>query len=300
MTQKPQNFALIIGAMKCGTSSLYNYLIQHPEIAPCKHKEPGFFSHQHRFVKGYKYYQNLWDWNFQKHQICLEASTHYTALCPKTLKFTNYRVAENIAQYQAATNSAFKFIYIMRNPLERIESHYNHIKAQPDGDNLLQSFPENGKDYMIDTSRYAYQIEAFYQKFGSDKILLLNFEELKYNTFNLVRKVCQFLQVDPDYKFKELDIKHNQHAEKKKIIIPGYYLLRETELIHFLLPIIPRVVTNLFSNFFGCKINQEYFQLSAQEKNDILKELQKDLSQINLKYGFDTSCWNLKIETKKR
>ncbi len=39
------NFALIIGAMKCGTTSLFSYLAQHPEISACQPKEPDFFSY---------------------------------------------------------------------------------------------------------------------------------------------------------------------------------------------------------------------------------------------------------------
>ena len=38
------DFIIIIGSMKCGTSSLYNYLIEHPSICPCSIKEPEYFS----------------------------------------------------------------------------------------------------------------------------------------------------------------------------------------------------------------------------------------------------------------
>ena len=38
------NFALIIGAMRCGTTSLFSYLSQHPEVAPSTPKEPDFFA----------------------------------------------------------------------------------------------------------------------------------------------------------------------------------------------------------------------------------------------------------------
>lgn len=38
------NFAVIIGCMKCGTTSLFYYLSQHPQIAACNPKEPNFFA----------------------------------------------------------------------------------------------------------------------------------------------------------------------------------------------------------------------------------------------------------------
>lgn len=40
---KIDNFGLIIGTMKGGTTSLFNYLAQHPQVCPCSNKEPDFF-----------------------------------------------------------------------------------------------------------------------------------------------------------------------------------------------------------------------------------------------------------------
>ena len=42
------NFALIIGTMKGGTTSLFAYLAEHPQISPCRQKEPRFFSNDQR------------------------------------------------------------------------------------------------------------------------------------------------------------------------------------------------------------------------------------------------------------
>src|SRR3954469_11077337 len=70
--------AIIIGAMKGGTSSFYNYLIQHPQICGARAKEPEFFSeHQLHKVRCDRY-SDLWDFDAEKHRIALEASTGYT------------------------------------------------------------------------------------------------------------------------------------------------------------------------------------------------------------------------------
>ena len=53
--QRPSNFALIIGAMKSGTTSLFHLLAQHPEIAAASVKEPNYFSSDDVYSKG-------WDW----------------------------------------------------------------------------------------------------------------------------------------------------------------------------------------------------------------------------------------------
>lgn len=295
MNNKIKNFALIIGAMKCGTTSLYNYLVQHPEISACKDKEPGYFSSNRRFARGLDYYSTLWDWNPNVHKIALEASTLYTSIYPDSLKFANTITAKNIAQYQAATNSNFKFIYIIRNPLERICSHYNHILAMPGGNNLLKSMGKNVNNYMINTSRYGMQISEFYTKFDSKNILLLDFDELKNDPFNLITKVCNFLGVDPEYKFQELNIKHNHHTQKKNILLPGYYLIRNTELMKSILTKVPEKVRHYFLNLLGSTVQIDYYKLSPEEQNYFLRELHDDLQKLNLQYGFDTSHWNSKI-----
>ncbi|NER51570.1 MAG: hypothetical protein F6J92_33995, partial [Symploca sp. SIO1A3] len=111
------NFAVIIGAMKCGTTSLFYYLSEHPQITAAKDKEPHFFSYDSNFAKGMSCYQALWDWQ-PEHLIALEASSTYT-MHPKYLD-----VPERIAQVKDAE---FRFIYVMRHPFARIESHIRHL-----------------------------------------------------------------------------------------------------------------------------------------------------------------------------
>ena len=64
-----ERFAIIIGAMKSGTTSLFHYLSQHPRIAACHEKEPDFFSNPENFAKGLDWYRNLWDWVAELHDI---------------------------------------------------------------------------------------------------------------------------------------------------------------------------------------------------------------------------------------
>lgn len=72
------NFALIVGSMKCGTTSLFSYLAQHTQISACNDKEPRFFTNDHKWAKGFEWYQSLWDWDHNQHKIALEASVDYT------------------------------------------------------------------------------------------------------------------------------------------------------------------------------------------------------------------------------
>lgn len=273
------NFCLIIGAGKCGTTSLFSYLAQHPEISPCKIKEPSFFAEDRIFNRGIEWYYGLWDWNPNQHKIALEASTSYT----KFPIFNN--VAKKISQLPIEAN--FKFIYIMRNPLEKIESHFRYSgKSISDSDEIELS--------LIETSRYANQIDEYYKRFPVETILLLNFEDLKANPSSLLQKVCQFLEIDSSWNFKKLDTVHN--ASRDLVFNdPLWQTLKKIEVLRFLANYIPYNQKNILHSFFGTKV-QHSFKLSANQKRIVLNELQDDLRKLKLEYGVNLNSWGINID----
>jgi hypothetical protein len=286
---KINNFALIIGAVKCGTTSLFNYLAEHPQIAASLKKETHFFSNSLYFARGFEYYQSLWDWNPTVHQIALEATPNYTRMTDSSLANT----VENITKLQSTTNIDFKFIYIMRDPIERIESHYTHIEAWGQ-EPTKKPFSQGIDNEIIDVSKYAMQIDEYYKRFPHNNILLLNFEDLKTDTLNVVRKVCRFLDVDPNYEFQRLSSIYNDHKERKIITLPGWRLLRKTELMQSIVRLVPSEARQAFSNIFGKKI-ESYVKLSPEQRDYVLRELKADLRKLNIEYGVDVSRWGIEV-----
>ena len=76
-------FVIIVGAMKAGTTSLFDYLKAHPAICPAMMKEPEYFTHyQHHGFRArginIKQYSDLWQFDPSQHRYALEASTGYT------------------------------------------------------------------------------------------------------------------------------------------------------------------------------------------------------------------------------
>jgi hypothetical protein len=284
---KINNFALIIGAMKCGTTSLFKYLAQHPQISASRRKEIGFFCHSKYFSKGLDYYQNMWDWNYNFHKIALDASPGYT-------NCTSYlNAAENIAKVQKTTNTNFKFIYIMRNPIDRIESHYNNALAHRHEELYEPDFNVINNTSMINMSKYAMQIDEYYKRFDADNILLLNFEDLKVEPLNLLKKVCQFLDVNPNHEFQGLDI-YNSHEQKTRIDLPGYSLIRKTELMSAMVKRIPDQTRKILRKPFARKV-EPYVKLSPEQRSFLLNELQDDLEKLSKDYGIDINRWNINI-----
>lgn len=272
------NFALIIGAMKCGTTSLFRYLSEHPQIATSQPKEVHFFSKDTNYCQGFEWYQQSWDYNPHQHQVALEASTSYTTL-------NTPQIINRIATIQANHQAKFRFIYIMRNPIERIESHYTHAVAR-NWTRLNQDSPEVPYK-AIKVSQYAGQLEEYYQKFSSNDILLLNFEDLKENPKHLLWQVCQFLEVDTSFEFKNTS--KNYHPSVGKVIHTPMW-----SMIEPLTKPLPAKPRKIIRKYFGQRI-EEKIKLSPQQRNFVVQELREDLQKLSGEYGFDISRWGLEI-----
>jgi hypothetical protein len=277
------NFILIIGAMKSGTTSLFAYLSQHPEISACNPKEPRFFSHF--WTKGFDWYQSLWDWNPEVHKVALEASVSYTL--PKTISTVPERI------HSLKNKAKFKFIYIMRNPIERIESHYSHGATQ-DWGKRLKPLSEGIDEVMLETCRYSKFLEIYYKQFPSEDILLLNFDDLKNDPERLIQRVVEWLGVNPHYAFKELTTKHNSN-ENRIANDRMWRSLRKNKLLYSAASLVPARPKYMLHSLFGTHV-KENFKLSPEQRMFVLRELHEDLQKLKLDYGLDVNCWGIEID----
>lgn len=173
---------MIIGAQKCGTTSLAAQLAEHPEICFCKKKEPGYFHRTQDWEAGLESYHKLFSPTHG--QICGEASTMYTFL--PEWQDTPLRLFEY--------NPELKLLYIMRNPVERVMSNYahdlvrGHVKTPPE----IAVFQDPA---YINRSRYGVQIRPYLALFKRENILLLLFEEYVANQPATLKTIAEFLGV---------------------------------------------------------------------------------------------------------
>ena len=104
---------VVIGAMKCGTSTLFERLRQHPQIVPSHRKEVHFFDLHYEAGERWYRAQFPYTWNVPQGAISGEASPFYL-LCPP--------IAERIHAF----NPNMRLIALLRDPVERAISHYFH------------------------------------------------------------------------------------------------------------------------------------------------------------------------------
>jgi len=180
-----RNF-IVIGAMKAGTTTLFQLLARHPAL--CRtwahlpgvsfEKEINYFCHLYRKGDTPLHYDWRFPFDAARHAWTLDASPNYA-------KWPGSRgVPGRIASLGGET----KLAYILREPIDRIESHIAHLQTRGKEIKHLR--------HCIRTSRYAMQLDKFIRRIERDDILLLDFEELRRNPSTILAQVCDFLDID--------------------------------------------------------------------------------------------------------
>ncbi len=198
-------YCLLIGAMKSGTTALFQALRQHPEIAPSREKEPNFFSHDENRARGIAWYESLWDWDAQVHKWALEASTAYTKL----------PVRPNPALAARNFPAEFRFIYIVRDPVARIRSQYLHSLAEGW---VRGPITEGVAPQALLFSNYAFQLYPYEAAFGRERIHVIRHEDFCARRTETLRSVCDFLEVDGDFTFGDTGPSNSSDQYRRKIL----------------------------------------------------------------------------------
>lgn len=179
--------------MKCGTTTLYSYLVQHPEIAANRQsKEPNFFSYRSAAPDLDDYFRQ-WLPAPHRRQIALEASGQYS----KVPIFPD--VASRLAEFDRK-----KYIlYIVRDPVERIESHIAHRIAAG-----RWPFPERvgieDLEPHIAVSSYHKQLSHYETAMPDVPLKVLDLRRLRDGPSEVLADVCRFLTIDDEFQFSEI------------------------------------------------------------------------------------------------
>jgi hypothetical protein len=172
---------MIIGAMKSGTTTLHHILGQHPEIVTGIRKELNFFKRRKRRNRGMAAYEGLFPHlDKTRHAYTLDSSPNYTK--PGLWDFAPRRIAELPGRK--------RLIYVLRNPIERIDSHIAHNVAQ--GRWTAEDWP---MERLLDISAYARQLAKFEKVGLLDDVLLVDFSELSVDPVGATYRVHDFLGI---------------------------------------------------------------------------------------------------------
>ncbi|PHQ26357.1 hypothetical protein CLH62_01800 [Marinobacter guineae] len=196
----------VVGAMKSGSTTLHEYLERHPAIYMSPEKEPGYFVPELWKGRTDQEYNALFE-GADSATYRGESSTHYTKLPTYT------GVAERIHHY----NNDARILYIMRDPIKRLFSHYRHavrdLHFYGETRTIMRAIE---KDPMyLGYSDYAMQLEPYFRLFGADRVYTLTFEELISNAEEVMSDIFDWMEIDSDVPIGDT-IAANQAPERFK------------------------------------------------------------------------------------
>lgn len=202
----------IIGAAKSGTTSLHYYLDQHPEVHMSREKEPAFFAavgdiaHRRGVVTDPARYQALFA---SPLPVRGEASVTYS-FWPHPAG-----VPERIRK--AAPEA--RFIYLVRDPVDRLLSHYRHRVVLGEETRALaevMSDPDEARERYVTASSYATQLEQYWRHFDDDRVLVLDHEQLLSDRAGALRRCFEFVGVDATFSSSRWDRHLNETSAQRQ------------------------------------------------------------------------------------
>jgi len=207
---------ILIGETKCGTTSLYNYMIEHPQVLDTYGNGEGYdkeyATKELRFFD--KFYSRGIDWYYSKFpekeegQVTGEATPMYMY---RTL------IAQRIKEHLPN----IKLIVLLRNPVDRLISNYQHnFKWVPGWKEAYPSLQDYfmgcmDKDYyQIDKSIYYYSLLRWFDHFYQEQFHIIKSEDLYQQPKAVYQSLTKFLSIDesfqpasfPVYRANEYDL----------------------------------------------------------------------------------------------
>ena len=195
--------AIGLGAEKCGSTSLYYYLRAHPEIGVQRRKETLFFADN--FHRGLDWYRR---------QFPDGARTLFEA---HGGNYTKYPTIREVPERIHSVLPEARFVYIVRDPIERIVSRWIHHYSNGDENQSLEdALAElDGNRYVVPTL-YFEQLERYLRLFPADRFHIFTTEEMRQERMATLRRLFRFLGVDESFESAEFSVSRHVSAMKRR------------------------------------------------------------------------------------
>ena len=301
MSKKLPNF-LIVGAAKCGTSSLHKYLDQHPEIFMSKVKEPRFISSQvtpfplngpgdHKveawYVKNFEDYAKLFE-GAEGFPVVGESSAD-------TLYFHKGTIPV-IKKYLGDP----RIIIMLRNPVKRAFSAYQHMVRDLREDLSFEDGLKEEPNRIVNNweliyhyrtaSLYYESVKAFLENFSSVKVILT--EEQEKRPQQILRDIFRFLNVAPDVDVNT-EIRYNMSGKPKSQWLHQFFF--EGNMARKLAQ---PIVRKLFSHETRMRIAQKIQEknltrltINPDTKHELQNYFETDIQKLEKLLSRDLSLW---------
>ena len=286
----------IPGAAKSGTTSLHQLLDLHPDVTMSSTKEPVYWNSVN-YISNEKINRYNALFNSSNSKIIGESTTSY-------MYYSNF-----ILRIKKHFKKSPKFIFILRNPIDRCYSHYWYLVGRgQENRSFKTSFTNDAKrefsnygdlpNYYYHFGRYAHWLEAFYTNFESKNIKIITLEDLKINPLKTINSCFLFLSISelttlsPIKSNVSVRLKYPKLYHLNRKILAGKYSI--TKFSKCLIPKKQRVYlkNRLQKNtFFNTHKPLNYPELSEQDRSLVKSYYENDVKRLKKLTGHAFNGW---------
>lgn len=295
MTTMP-NF-LLIGANKAGTTSLHNYLKQHPEIYMSRIKEPSFFSLEGKTVdRSQRNYESVIN-NLEDYQALFKKASSHKAIGESSTSYLcNPEAPGRIKKYIPNV----KLIAILRNPVDRAYSNYlMHLgwglEDTFDFSKAIDLAKQRGTDNYLKNwhytrlSFYYEQLTRYFEIFDRHQIKIYLYEDWKNNPNSVIEDIFRFLEVDENFR-PDMSVKQNTSDNHRKELVRQYWDKKYPVFKQLIKQIIPPA----FRSSLVKQIEKRNFikpSLEPEMRKFLIDSYREDILQLQNLIHRDLSLW---------
>jgi len=232
----------LVGSGRCGTTTLYDYLNQHPDVFMSIPKEPAYFCKDyHKESDEFHKKQSFFYFRTEQEYMKLFSATKNQKVVGEasTLYFPSKVAAKNIYEF----NPEAKIIILIRNPIELLySSHGEYLlrfreniddfyvalaaeKQRRNWENIPKLVPAPSLLFYSEKVKFSSHIKRYLELFDQEQVKVIIYEEFKENNYKVVQDIFKFIGVDPNI---NIDLKTNRASRKirskflKKLLVSHF------------------------------------------------------------------------------
>ena len=291
---------LVIGAAKAGTTSLYSYLKDHPQIYMSPHKEPRFFALEgepidfqgpgdltrFRFVTDIESYHALFEG--VSNEVAVGEASPWYLYVPKAPERIRHHIpnARLIAILREPVERAYSnFLHAVREGLEPLTDFTQAMKAEENRIRNNWSYRWHYKQKGF----YYVQLKRYYELFDRDQIRLYLYDDFMTNPINLLQDIFRFLGVDDTF-VPDTSQKHNVSLIPRNKALDKLFR-QPNSMKSVLKPFLPsRLRQQVKTNLINLNL-QKKPQLLPEVRKQLLDEYREDILRLQELIQRDLSRW---------
>jgi hypothetical protein len=269
---------IVIGAPKCGTTSLCHLLGYHPQVFMSKVKEPHYF--------GRKDPTKTLFW-YEEHFVGAEDKK---AIGEGSTSYSHPHIIHQAALDIVKIIPKCRLIYIIRNPVKRLESDWKMRKREGWAHGTINEDVQR-QETLIKHGKYWQNICVYREFFHDSQILIIFLEDFSQNPKKEIEKCFKHLCVEPKIEIPNLEKPLNESKQFRKDGLIAKYV-RDTPLHYLIKHFMPSNIfyfaKNLLTNKYDIEVKWE-----QKIKNNVIENLRNDSQKILEYCNKPLNFWNL-------